>query len=336
MIVKIVGGGLAGCVCARLLAEKNYKVEIYEKENHIGGLLYDKEGEDVFQHYGPHIFHTSNPEVISFVLRFAEWLPYCNRPLAVTDKGLARLPISIETVIDLKNKKLDDKVSVDKEKRLIEKHIIKGYSKKQWGENWDNNAIKRLKVNPLLGGSYFNDVFEGLPKKGFYEFLMNIIRHPNINVYLNKKIVNLNSKNDIVIWTAPFDENPNAPIKLKWYGTKFKRVKDKSEYLTAVYNYNIDSVKYTRTTKMKLLTNCKSEDVLVEIPRSSLEKHYINITDKEAEKVRETINKLREKNIYFCGRAATASYLDMDEVIEKALNLTKVFTNQKKYDIINI
>jgi len=322
MKVKIIGGGLAGCVCARLLADKNIEVELFEKERYIGGLLYDKDGDDIFQHYGPHIFHTSNPEVITFVLRFAEWVPYCNRPLAVTDKGLARLPISIETLMDLRHKTLNDKVDIEREKDFIKNHIIEGYSKKQWGDNWDNDAIKRLKIMPLLGSSYFNDIFEGLPKKGFYNFLCNMVDDNRIHLHLGYEVKNLDTE-DIVIWTGPIDECPYIDMKLDWNGTKFERVKEDEEYLTAVYNYNIKEVPYTRKTKMKLLVGCKSEDVLVERPRASLAKHYINISIDDRKRLETSIERLKRQNIYFCGRSATASYLDMDEVIENSIKLIK-------------
>ena len=323
MNVKIVGAGLAGCVCARLLADKGIKVELFEKSSHIGGLLYDKDGNDIFQHFGPHIFHTSNPEVISFVLRFAEWYGYCNRPLAMTDKGLARLPISIETILDIEGKKLESIEIGEYEKKKIEEHIIKGYSKKQWGNNWKSDAIKRLRISKTIGGSYFGDVFEGLPVGGFWKFLNNMIDNENIDLYLGNKILDFDNNEDIIIWTAPIDECPKINMKLDWIGTKFERKEDNTKYLTAVYNYNIPEIPYTRSTKMKLLTGCKSEDVLYERPRASLDKHYIVISSDEKKRLETAINVLERQNRYFCGRAGTASYLDMDEVIEQAQKLIK-------------
>jgi UDP-galactopyranose mutase len=327
MIVKIIGAGLAGCTCARLLADKGVKVLLFEKRSHIGGLLYDKDNDDIFQHYGPHIFHTSNPEVIQFVLRFAKWRAFCNRPLAVTDKGLARLPISIETIADINNERLD--VGIKNDKNKIEKYIIEKYSKKQWGPKWNNkDAINRLKVSKTIGGSYFDDVFEGLPSNGFFQFLEKMVEHDNIEIHLSKKVNDIENKEDVVIWTAPIDECPKIKIKLNWNGTRFERIKDNKKYLSAVYNYNIDEVPYTRTTKMKLLVGCKSEDVLAERPRASSEKHYIIINDSEKKRVEKAIKRLETKNWYFCGRAGTASYLDMDEVIENAFEITEKIINK--------
>lgn len=69
--IKIIGCGITGVVIARVLAEANYQVEIFEKREHIGGNLYDYERDGILVHkYGPHIFHTSKKHVINFVERF--------------------------------------------------------------------------------------------------------------------------------------------------------------------------------------------------------------------------------------------------------------------------
>ena len=332
MKVAIVGAGLAGCTCARLLVDEfdylgDLEIDMYEAESHIGGLMYDIDGDDIFQHYGPHIFHTSNPDVIEFVMRFAKWKGYCNRPIAITDLGMARLPISIETIADLKGDKLGEYVyDFDKEQDLIYDNIIKGYSKKQWGKPNDD-AVKRLKVSETIGGSYFGDVFEGLPEGGFTRFLEKMIDCTNINLYLNKKVVQddmdlwgKEQKYDWIIWTGPIDEQPYVPFSLKWNGTAFRRIESDVDFLTAVYNYNSESIEFTRATKMCLLTGCRSQDVLLEIPRASSAKHYI-LEDSKPENFDEILNGLEKKNMLFCGRSATAKYLDMDEVIEQAQTL---------------
>ena len=57
--ILIVGAGFAGATIARLLAEKNIKVEIIDKRLHIAGNSFDflnKNNERVHK-YGPHIMH---------------------------------------------------------------------------------------------------------------------------------------------------------------------------------------------------------------------------------------------------------------------------------------
>ncbi len=62
----VVGAGMSGAVCARLLAERGYSVDVLEKRNHIGGNCYDEMQDGILCHvYGPHIFHTDSDEVVS-------------------------------------------------------------------------------------------------------------------------------------------------------------------------------------------------------------------------------------------------------------------------------
>ena len=59
----IIGAGIAGATTARKLAEeKNKKVLVIERRNHIGGNCYDKPDDYgiLIHEYGPHIFHTED------------------------------------------------------------------------------------------------------------------------------------------------------------------------------------------------------------------------------------------------------------------------------------
>lgn len=60
----IVGAGLFGSVCARLLKDNGYTCLVIQKRNHIGGLCNTENLNNIDIHmYGPHIFHTSNQHV---------------------------------------------------------------------------------------------------------------------------------------------------------------------------------------------------------------------------------------------------------------------------------
>lgn len=328
---QIVGAGLAGCCVARALADKGISSDLWEAKDYIGGLCYDKEGDEVFQHFGPHIFHTSNAEVIKFMLQFAEWQGYCNRPVAITKKGMARLPISSETVADLKKKSLDEMPSEISgyDREVVFDNIIKDYSFKQWGEQPDTAITGRLRVQNGISGSYFGDVFEGLPVGGFTRLLERMIDCPIISVRKTARIGSddliARSNGAPIIWTAPIDEFDSFKgFDVSWCGTRFERTTDEFEdRIAAVYNLNDSEHQATRSTKMKLLTGCSSEDVLNEIPRASKEKHYAVMDEKTRKKLDKWIARMEEGNIYFCGRSATARYLDMDEVVEMALELAE-------------
>ena len=81
----IIGAGLTGCVLAeRLATQKDKKVLIVERRNHVGGNchdLYDEHG--VLIHpYGPHIFHTNDKGVMAYLRQFSSWSSYEHRVLA--------------------------------------------------------------------------------------------------------------------------------------------------------------------------------------------------------------------------------------------------------------
>lgn len=317
--IKIVGAGLAGCSCARILAENlDCEIDLYEK-GEIGGLCCDNGGEKfggIYQLYGPHIFHTSNPNVIRFVLDYAEFNPFTNRPIAYTENGLARMPISIETIKDIKKNTLDDDTEFDKD--CIFDNIIKDYSKKQWGKPAEKEVVDRLEIYGGLSGSYFNDLFEGIPKDGFSKMMERMIKHPSIR--LIKEETDESGSYDFVIWTGPIDELCEFNEEIEWKGTKFVYCNYDffAPRLAPVYNICTDYLMATRSTDIDQLTGGNSGMILDEFP-GEYGKHYPICKDRE--KIDDWIKAQESKGLYCCGRLGTARYLDMDDTIENAMEV---------------
>jgi choline dehydrogenase-like flavoprotein len=70
----IVGSGFFGSTFAQQATEKGYKCLIIDKRNHNAGNAYTEEVEDINVHkYGPHIFHTSDEKIWSYVNRFTKF-----------------------------------------------------------------------------------------------------------------------------------------------------------------------------------------------------------------------------------------------------------------------
>jgi UDP-galactopyranose mutase len=68
----VVGAGMYGSTFARLAADRGMKVLLIERRSHVAGSCYTEQTEGIHIHrYGPHIYHTSNTEVWSFLNRFA-------------------------------------------------------------------------------------------------------------------------------------------------------------------------------------------------------------------------------------------------------------------------
>ena len=81
----IVGAGFAGSVLAeRLASERNERVLLIDRRNHMGGNAYDRYDESglLIHQYGPHIFHTNSKAIFDHLSKFTEWRPYEHRVLA--------------------------------------------------------------------------------------------------------------------------------------------------------------------------------------------------------------------------------------------------------------
>lgn len=99
--IIIFGAGLSGITMARLLAEKGYKVQIFEKKSHIGGNCYDffDNHGTYIQQYGPHIFHTSNETVYRFIAKFTTLNDFKIRTLTrLKNNKLVPLPINYKSI----------------------------------------------------------------------------------------------------------------------------------------------------------------------------------------------------------------------------------------------
>jgi protoporphyrinogen oxidase len=69
--VVILGGGLAGLSCAYELARAGLRVTVIEREPQVGGMAasftVEVDGESFSYDFGPHRFHTHDPELIAHV-----------------------------------------------------------------------------------------------------------------------------------------------------------------------------------------------------------------------------------------------------------------------------
>ena len=62
--ICVIGGGISGVTCAKILKEKGIDVEIFEKSFHLGGLiLCEVHNGNLFHKFGDHVFNTQNEKV---------------------------------------------------------------------------------------------------------------------------------------------------------------------------------------------------------------------------------------------------------------------------------
>jgi protoporphyrinogen oxidase len=69
--VIVAGAGVAGLAAGVAFQKRGYQVTVFERSDRVGGLAGGIElGGNVYE-YGPHIFHTTDPEVLDDVTRIA-------------------------------------------------------------------------------------------------------------------------------------------------------------------------------------------------------------------------------------------------------------------------
>ncbi len=211
--ILIVGAGFAGAVHARELAEAGFEVDVIDKRDHIAGNCFDYvHGSGVAIHkYGPHLFHTSNSQVVEWLSRFTEWLPYEHEVVAVLPDGrLVPVPVNLDTVNAVFHTNLTDKAQVCdflKSQAVArdpvasaEDHLFatigpeltnlffRPYTKKMWGmdlSEMDAAVVRRLQIRSDRDKRYFpNDDFQALPANGYTALFERIFDHEKIFVRL--------------------------------------------------------------------------------------------------------------------------------------------------------
>ncbi len=351
----VVGAGLAGLTVAeRIASEKNEKVLLIEKRNHIGGNVYDSYNEDgiLIHNYGPHIFHTNDKEVYEYLSRFTKWNDFWHRVLTQVDGNLIPMPITLETINQLYNlsltpeemKEFVDKLAVPMDEiktsrdvalskvgEEIYQKFFENYTKKQWGVDpaeIDTSVISRIPLRYNRDTRYFTDKYQGMPRHGYTKMCEAMIANPNIKIMLNTDFEEIRNEItwDKLIYTGPADE---------YYGCKFGKLKYRSidfvfetydceSYQEApVVNYPND-YDFTRITEFKKMTwqESKKTTILKEYPQAEGEPYYpFPTADCKAQYALYQAEMEKEENVYFLGRLAEYRYYNMDAVVRSALNL---------------
>jgi len=352
----IVGGGLSGTTCARLLAERGKRVLIIDKRNHIGGNVYDCYNDDgiLIHRYGPHIFHTQFRQVWDFLSRFTRWHLYQHRVLAYVSGKLVPMPINLDTVNLLfntsyseqnicdfyekvKNGAMPIKNAKDMVVSKIGEHLydlfFRRYTKKQWDlypEDLEPEVTARIPVRHNRDDRYFSDPYQGIPIGGYTQMVAEMLDHPLIQVMLNTEYKLI--KNEITTWktiyTGPIDEYfdyQHGKLPYRSIDFQFETI-DRPEYQpVAVVNYPND-YDFTRITEYKWMTGqVHSRTTIVrEYPNSEGEPYY-PVPRGENKELYGRYEALasKEENVYFLGRLGRYQYLNMDVAIKEAMELTE-------------
>lgn len=219
----IVGAGLFGATCARILTDKGYSCLVIDKRNHIAGNIYTRKEtlNNIYTDihvYGPHIFHTNNEQIWEFVNKYTNMIPFQLNTIANYNDKLYHLPFNLTTMYELfgvsnigeikriikneaiewwkeyslqnRNANINDNLetfAISQVGTTIYNTLIKGYTEKQWGKPCNElsaDIIKRLPIRYTFNNNYFNDRYQGIPENGYTKMVENIL--DNIPVLLNQ------------------------------------------------------------------------------------------------------------------------------------------------------
>jgi UDP-galactopyranose mutase len=359
----VVGAGFSGAVVARALAERGHSVLVVDERSHVGGNCHTERDQQtgVMTHrYGPHIFHTDNEDVIAFVSKFGEWMPYRHRVLAQAKGRIYSMPINLLTInqffgtmhnptqakqfLDSKRRR-DIKEPINFEEQALSMvgeelyhAFFRGYTRKQWGiepTELPASILKRLPMRFNYDDSYFSHRYQAIPKDGYTRVIENILSAPGVELQLDCTYETLNRSFDHVIYSGPIDRFFNFDLGRLGYRTlDFETIYAAEDAQgTAMMNYCDQEVPYTRVTEHRHFSPWDSSRTSGSIlyrefsrtcEPNDIPYYPIRLVNEQA-MLRKYVERARaSQGITFIGRLGTYRYIDMDVTIAEALHVAKV------------
>jgi len=359
----IVGAGFSGAVVAEQLSKfPENEILVVDERSHIGGNCFTERDKDtgiMIHKYGPHLFHTSNQHVWDYICQFTEMMPFINRVKTIYKGQVYSLPVNLHTLNQFFGKAMNPKeaelfLHSLTDKSIIEPHNFEeqalkmigrelydaffyGYTKKQWGcdpKELPAEVLKRLPVRFNYNDNYYNDCFQGIPKEGYTPVFEKMLAADNIEVKLNTRFDqswNL-EEFDRIFYTGSMDTFFESKFgRLSYRTVSFEKHVDSGDFQgNAVINYADVEVPFTRIHEHKHFTPWENHEKTVYFKEYSKETEKNDIPFypkrfKEDLSLLEKYLKEAEKypNVTFLGRLGTYRYLDMDKVIEEALEVAR-------------
>lgn len=355
----IVGSGLSGAVFACEAQWRGKRCLVLEHRAQIGGNIRDEEIEGILVHrYGPHIFHTSNPDLWTYINRFAEMNHFINCPVANYQGQVYNLPFNMNTFSRLwgvttpaeaQHRLESERILLDGPAENLEQQalslvgreifekLIKGYTEKQWGRpcaELPAFIIRRLPVRYTYNNNYFNDRFQGIPVGGYTRMIGRMLEGCDLQCgtdYLTdrEKYRSLARK---VVYTGMIDEYFGFSLgHLAYRSLRFEdtRYETPNYQGVAVMNHTDRETPYTRSIEHKHF-QFGSQPHTVVTREYSVEwqpgrEPYYPVNDAKNQRRYEQYKALasQEKGVLFCGRLAEYRYCDMDQAVAAALTLAK-------------
>ena len=235
--------------------------------------------------------------------------------------------------------------------RDIYEKLIKGYTEKQWGRKCTelpSFIIKRLPVRLTFDNNYFNALYQGIPVGGYTKMVANMLGDTEVRLgvdYFENK-AEYDALADRVVYTGAID----AYFDYKLGCLEYRSVRFENELLdkpnfqgNAAVNYTDSETPWTRIIEHKWFEFGKDEEGN-DLPKTVISREYSSewklgdepyypVNDEKNGNLYQEYRKLAEeentrletegKGIIFGGRLGEYKYYDMDQVIARALEISR-------------
>ena len=223
------------------------------------------------------------------------------------------------------------------------------YTAKQWGvtaSEIDPSVLKRVPLRFSYDVGYFDDKYQVMPADTYTDFFKNLLNHPNIKVETGVEalehlkiegkeiLIDGKAQNIPVIYTGALDELfglsegklPYRSLRFEW---KYENIDSKQDAPVVAYP---QAEGFTRITEYKKLPvqNVKGTTYAVEYPltyneNGKMEPYYPVLTENSQNIYKKYLEKAKVvNNLYCAGRLADFKYYNMDQALERALDLCKL------------
>lgn len=359
--VLLVGAGLFNATLTwRLTHVHKKKVLVIDRREHIGGNCYTELRDGIHVHkYGAHIFHTSNERVWRFATHFCKFNGFINSPIAIDAYGVPwNLPFNMNTIgsmfgtarpddarrairgsliasgIKPPYDNLESKAIAMVGKDIYDR-LIKEYTEKQWGRpctELSPDIIGRLPIRFTYDNNYFNDTYQGIPVDGYTSWIEAMLEGADVELgvdFLKDKEKWL-AVADKVYYSGCVDEYFEYVFgPLDYRSLKFRERAYKTDNYqgNAVFNYTSKRQKYTRSIEHRFfMDRCTAKGTVVsyEYPQKwkpGMEPYY-PVNNELNNGLYDRYRVLFPKNVVPVGRLGMYRYMDMDDTIEAALNIS--------------
>ena len=353
----IVGAGLFGATCARLLTDAGRSVKVIERRATIGGNCFDERVEIasvaddeyigaprndsiVVNRYGGHIFHTSSREIWEFVNRFSEFILYEHRVKAKVGEKVYSFPVNLMTLQEIYGARSPEEAERllrsarnDKMDARLYAMFFEGYSRKQWGENTPAGAVERIPVRLTWDDRYYSDQYQGMPEEGYTAMIGRMLD----GIPVACDVDYLKDRNDWngtarqVIYSGSidalfgYDEGVLPWRSLRW-GNKLE---DSDFQGCATVNYCDGDVPFTRILEWQHYGHrSRAGKTLItyeypEVYEPGVNEPMYPVRSEASESLYESYLKRIPENIWIGGRLGSYRYLDMDDTIGQAMEMAR-------------